>query len=35
MYGGVRQNYLDENSIFDPKSPYAAGKVFAQYDKNI
>ena len=31
MYGGVSTDYLDENSIFDPKSPYAAGKVFAHH----
>ncbi len=29
MYGGELQTYLNEESKFDPKSPYAAGKVFA------
>tara|TARA_B100001778_G_C18537127_1_gene606451 strand:- start:17 stop:1051 length:1035 start_codon:yes stop_codon:yes gene_type:complete len=29
MYGGVTKGKLDENSLFDPKSPYAASKVFA------
>ena len=29
MYGGGEVTKLDENSPFDPKSPYAASKVFA------
>jgi GDPmannose 4,6-dehydratase len=29
MYGGEEEILLNENSIFDPKSPYAASKVFA------
>ena len=29
MYGGAKKESLDENSKFDPKSPYAAAKVFA------
>ena len=29
MYGGVNEEYLNENSKFNPKSPYAVGKVFA------
>ena len=29
MYGGGTEEFLNENSLFDPKSPYAAGKVFA------
>ena len=29
MFGGVDNNYLNENSKFIPKSPYAVGKVFA------
>ncbi len=29
MYGGSTEEALDENSLFDPKSPYAASKVFA------
>ena len=29
MYGGASGEILDENSILDPKSPYAASKVFA------
>jgi len=29
MYGGAEKNLLNESSLFDPKSPYAAGKVFA------
>ena len=29
MYGGDYEGYLNENSPFDPKSPYAASKVFA------
>ena len=29
MYGGSTKEFLDEDSPFDPKSPYAASKVFA------
>ncbi len=29
MYGGVDSNILSEDSEFNPKSPYAVGKVFA------
>ncbi len=29
MYGGANEEKLDESSLFDPKSPYAASKVFA------
>ena len=29
MFGGLDQNVLDETSLFYPKSPYAAGKMFA------
>ncbi len=29
MYGGVNKELLNENSLFYPKSPYAASKVFA------
>jgi GDPmannose 4,6-dehydratase len=29
MYGGATKEALDEKSLFDPKSPYAASKVFA------
>jgi len=29
MYGGATKDKLDEKSEFDPKSPYAAAKVFA------
>ena len=29
MYGGGTNNFLNEDSPFDPKSPYAAAKVFA------
>jgi len=29
MFGGVSKELLDENSLFDPKSPYGASKVFA------
>jgi len=29
MYGGAKEEMLDENSLFEPKSPYAAGKVFS------
>ena len=29
MYGGSSKELLNENSRFDPKSPYAASKVFA------
>ena len=28
MYGGANEEKLNEESIFDPKSPYAASKVF-------
>ena len=29
MFGGSEKSVLNEDSLFDPKSPYAAGKVFA------
>ena len=29
MYGGAAKVKLNEDSAFDPKSPYAASKVFA------
>ncbi len=29
MFGGISNKSLNENSIFEPKSPYAASKVFA------
>jgi len=29
MYGGLNNEFLNEESLFDPKSPYAASKVFA------
>ncbi len=29
MFGGVTGEFLSENSLFEPKSPYAVGKVFA------
>ena len=29
MYGGINSESLNENSLLIPKSPYAAGKVFA------
>lgn len=29
MFGGANEEMLDEESVFDPKSPYAASKVFA------
>ena len=29
MYGGASRERLNESSPFDPKSPYAASKVFA------
>jgi len=29
MFGGSEKTVLNEDSLFDPKSPYAAGKVFA------
>ena len=29
MYGGINNNFLNENSILYPKSPYAAAKVFS------
>ncbi len=29
MYGGVDETVLSETSVFNPKSPYAVGKVFA------
>ncbi len=29
MYGGASKEKLNENSLLDPKSPYAASKVFA------
>lgn len=29
MFGGVTGEFLNEDSIFEPKSPYAVGKVFA------
>jgi len=29
MFGGAKKEVLNENSLFEPKSPYAAGKLFA------
>ena len=29
MYGGSKKELLNEKSLFDPKSPYAAAKVFS------
>ena len=29
MYGGISKEPLNEDSVFQPKSPYAASKVFA------
>lgn len=29
MYGGLKKEPLNEESIFNPRSPYAAGKLFA------
>ena len=29
MYGGVQKNSQNENTLFDPQSPYAAAKVYA------
>ncbi len=29
MYGGAKKELLNENSLLDPKSPYAAAKVFS------
>jgi GDPmannose 4,6-dehydratase len=35
MYGGVSSDVLSENSLLIPKSPYAAGKVFAHHMTQI
>ncbi len=35
MFGGVNQNELNEDSTLIPKSPYAAGKVFAHHMTQI
>ena len=35
MYGGEGQVTLNEESLFNPKSPYAASKVFAHHITNI
>tara|TARA_X000000368_G_scaffold409605_1_gene391824 strand:- start:20669 stop:21700 length:1032 start_codon:yes stop_codon:yes gene_type:complete len=35
MYGGGSKEPLNEDSLFDPKSPYAASKVFAHNITNI
>tara|TARA_B100000941_G_C28508066_1_gene558719 strand:- start:3158 stop:4177 length:1020 start_codon:yes stop_codon:yes gene_type:complete len=35
MFGGVNQNELNEDSMLIPKSPYAAGKVFAHHMTQI
>jgi len=35
MFGGINTNQLDENSLLIPKSPYAAGKVFAHHMTQI
>ena len=29
MFGGIDSSMLSETSMFNPKSPYAVGKVFA------
>lgn len=31
MFGGAKKEMLNEKSILDPKSPYAAGKVFSHH----
>jgi GDPmannose 4,6-dehydratase len=31
MFGGINDELLNENSILEPKSPYAAGKVYAHH----
>ena len=35
MYGGISSDVLSENSLLIPKSPYAAGKVFAHHMTQI
>ncbi|MDA9655646.1 GDP-mannose 4,6-dehydratase [Candidatus Actinomarina] len=35
MYGGGKPSKLNESSLLDPKSPYAAAKVFAHHMTNI
>jgi GDPmannose 4,6-dehydratase len=35
MYGGKEENLLNENSILDPKSPYAVSKVFAHHMNKV
>ena len=35
MYGGGLKDKLNENSLFDPKSPYAASKVFSHHATKI
>ncbi len=35
MFGGINSDKLNENSLLIPKSPYAAGKVFAHHMTQI
>ena len=35
MFGGTQKSYQDEKTPFDPKSPYAAGKVYAHHITKI
>ena len=35
MFGGEDEVTLNEESLFDPKSPYAASKVFAHHMTRI
>ena len=35
MFGGASSEPLNENSLLDPKSPYAAGKVFSHHMTKI
>ena len=31
MYGGINNKKLNEESLLEPKSPYAVGKLFAHH----
>ena len=35
MFGGTQKKYQDENTPFNPKSPYGAGKVYAHWITKI
>ena len=35
MYGGINNKKLNEESLLEPKSPYAVGKLCSPYDQSL